>query len=155
MRKFEFVSNEEAIKSNDGLEFAFYLPERSTKHSAGYDFRSPMDTIIPKHGNVKIPTGIKVQMNDDDVLLILPRSGMGFKYGVHLMNTVGVIDADYYGNPDNEGHIFIKLANPSDEDIIIKQGDKFAQGIFFKYLTTEDEEEVTNERVSGIGSTGV
>lgn len=154
MRKFEFVSDAEALKNADGKDFAFHLPERSTKNSAGYDFKAPIDVTIPAYDSVKIPTGIKASMYSGEALFIFPRSGMGFKYGIRLMNTVGIVDADYYNNPDNEGHIFIKLYNPTDTEIVIHSGDKFAQGIFMPYLTVDDEEEITTERTSGLGSTG-
>lgn len=154
MRKFYFVSNEEATKVAEGQDFAFYIPERSTKKSAGYDFKSPIDVVVPAHDSMKIPTGIKAEMNETEALFLFPRSGMGFKYGIRLMNTVGIVDADYFNNPDNEGHIFIKLYNPTDNDIVINQGDKFAQGIFLPFLTIDDEEEITTERTSGMGSTG-
>ena len=102
----------------------------------------------------KIPTGIKAAMNDDEILYIYPRSSIGFKTGIRLSNTVGIVDADYYNNPDNEGHIFIKFFTPTDKDYQIHIGDKIAQGIFAKYLVVGDEEEIKTERSGGLGSTG-
>lgn len=102
----------------------------------------------------KIPTGIKVQMESDDMLSIYPRSSIGFKTGIRLANTVGIVDADYYNNADNEGHIFIKFFNPTDDDYKINVGDKIAQGIFTKYFVVDDEEEINTERAGGLGSTG-
>lgn len=128
------------------------LPKRGSKTSAGYDFFSPINEIIPAHGTAKIPTGVKVFMQSDEVLMIYPRSSMGFKTNIRLSNTTGVIDSDYYNNPDNEGHMWIKFYNPTDEDYTIAIGDKIAQGIFTKFLTCGDNPE--EERNGGLGSTG-
>lgn len=128
------------------------LPTRGSKKSAGYDFYSPVNEIIPAHGTVKIPTGVKAFMQPDEVLMIYPRSSIGFKTNIRLSNTVGIIDSDYYNNSDNEGHIWIKFYNPTDEDYVITIGDKIAQGIFTKFLTCGDNPE--EERNGGIGSTG-
>ena len=92
-------------------------------------------------------------MNSDEVLFIIVRSSMGFKYNVRLVNQVGVIDSDYYNNSDNEGHIFIKLHNQGNKDYIVKKGKKICQGIFTKYLTVDNEEKIEKERLSGFGST--
>lgn len=160
MRKFEIISDiqwrkdiEEEYMTQCGRENAV-KPRRGTKHSAGYDFISPIDIIIPAHGMAKIPTGIKAQMNEDEVLYIYSRSSIGFKTAIRLANVVGVVDSDFYNNPDNEGHIFIKFYNPTDNDYEINIGDKIAQGIFTKYLIVDDEEEILTERVGGLGSTG-
>ena len=160
MRKFERVSEKQwakdiAILDSPKCAIIDHLkPHRSTKHSAGYDFISPIEIIIPAHGMAKIPTGIKAQMNEDEVLYIYSRSSIGFKTAIRLSNVVGVVDCDYYNNPDNEGHIFIKFFNPTDKDYLINIGDKIAQGIFTKYLTVDDEEEIETERSGGLGSTG-
>ena len=100
-----------------------------------------------------IPTGIRARMDSDWVLMIFPRSGLGFKYRLQLNNTVGVIDSDYY-NSDNEGHIFIKITNDSNEGKIVEveAGGGFAQGIFLPYGITEDDK-VTSGRNGGFGST--
>ena len=130
------------------------LPNRATKTSAGYDFYLPYDIMIAPNKSVTIPTGIKVKMESDEVLQLYPRSSLGFKYGLRLMNTVGIIDSDYYNNLKNEGHILIKIYNSSDEIIRLNRGDKFAQGIFYKFLHTTNEEEITTTRDGGFGSTG-
>ena len=107
------------------------LPKRATIGSAGYDFYTPIDFILKPHETIKIPTGIRVSINDGWVLAIFPRSGLGFKYRLQLNNTVGIIDSDYF-NSDNEGHIFIKITNDSNEDktVELKAGQGFGQGIF-------------------------
>ena len=129
------------------------LPKRGSKNSAGYDFFSPINEIIPAHGTAKIPTGVKVYMQPDEVLMIYPRSSIGFKTNIRLSNTIGVIDSDYYNNPDNEGHMWIKFYNPTDEDYHIFIGDKIAQGIFTKFLVTDDDN-ADQDRTGGLGSTG-
>lgn len=137
-----------------GYEDIATIPKRATKGSAGYDFYNTDKTIlVPAHGTAKIHTGIKAQMYDDLVLLIYIRSSMAIKHGLMLCNNVGVIDSDYYNNEDNEGEIIIALYNTSDKDYIIKPYDKVAQGIFTKYYTTFDDN-VTEERTGGVGSTG-
>ena len=101
----------------------------------------------------KIPTGIKVQMNQDEMLMIVVRSSTGFKYNVRMCNQVGIIESDYYNNITNEGHMFIKLHNHGEKDYILKKDEKFAQGIFMKFLITDEEEEISAERIGGLGST--
>lgn len=138
------------------------LPQRATKHSAGYDFFIPADIEIPMEQYALIPTGIRwICDNDEDtnkVMMIYPRSGLGFKTGTRLANTCGIIDADYYQS-DNEGHIMIKLYNPMNlhsvpnGNINIKKGDAFVQGIITKFYTCDNEVEITQERNGGIGST--
>ena len=127
------------------------LPKRATKFSAGYDFYAPIGFELDPGETIKVPTGIRCGMNTDWVLMIYPRSGLGFKYKVRLDNTVGVIDADYYFS-DNEGHIFIKITNEGNKAVHIKQGDAFAQGIFMEYGITEDDC-VESDRNGGFGST--
>lgn len=129
------------------------LPKRATKGSAGYDFYAPFDFRLAPGETMKIPTGVRVRMDEDWVLHIYPRSGLGFKYRLQLNNTVGIIDSDYY-NSDNEGHIFIKLTNDSNEGKILEvvKGSGFAQGIFLEYgITVDDEAE--GVRNGGFGST--
>lgn len=130
------------------------LPKRATRASAGYDFYTPLALTLAPGENVKIPTGIRAQMNEDYVLMIFPRSGLGFKYRLQLNNTVGIIDADYF-EADNEGHIFIKLTNDSREGKTLKlsAGDAFAQGIFLPFGLTVDDACET-KRTGGLGSTG-
>lgn len=129
------------------------LPARATKGSAGYDFFSPLDFTLNPGESIKIPTGIRVFIEDGWVLKIYPRSGLGFKYRLQLNNTVGIIDSDYYYS-DNEGHMFIKITNDSKENktISIKKGDAFAQGIFVEYGITYDDD-VIDIRNGGFGST--
>lgn len=129
------------------------LPQRATSGSAGYDFYAPMDIHLEPGETIKVPTGIRVQMNTAWVLLIVPRSSLGFKYKLELNNTVGVIDSDYYFS-DNEGHIFIKIlnSNPEGKAIDIYEGQAFAQGIFVMYGITEDDD-ISNSRNGGFGST--
>lgn len=151
MRKFEKISFEQFkkdISDNIDLYNDYNLPSRGTKYAAGYDFESLSDFTIKPNEIIKIPTGIKSDMNEDEVLLLIVRSSMGFKYNVRLVNQVGVIDKDYYNNIDNEGHIFIKLKNEGDKDYIVKKGDKICQGIFTKYLLVDNETEEFKERTS-------
>lgn len=132
------------------------LPMRATKNSNGHDFFLPYDVTIPFNGYATIATGIRAVLAADEVLFIYPRSGLGFKYGITLANTVGDIDADY-SESDNEGHIFIKLVNASPlaggKDITLKAGEKFCQGIIQKYIIAEGTEN-NNIRNGGFGSTG-
>ena len=129
------------------------LPKRATKGSAGYDFCSPSGFTLKPGESIKIPTGIRASMREDYVLAVFPRSGLGFKFRLQLNNTVGIIDSDYY-HSDNEGHIFIKLTNDSKEGRVLEleAGDGFAQGIFFPFGITEDDD-VTQVRNGGFGST--
>ena len=112
-----------------------------------------MDLHLEPGESVKVPTGVRVEMNQDHVLLIVPRSSLGFKYKLELSNTVGVIDSDYYYS-DNEGHIFIKIVNsdPEKRPLDIRAGQAFAQGIFLRYGITEDDD-ISNARNGGFGST--
>lgn len=129
------------------------LPKRATTGSAGYDFYAPQGFAIPPKKTVKIPTGIRVKISEGWVLKLYPRSSLGFKYRLQLDNTVGIIDSDYYFS-DNEGHIFAKVTNDSNENmtVMISQGDGFMQGIFVEYGITEDDE-VSEKRNGGFGST--
>lgn len=167
MNRFEKVSSEEYYKVRES-EFTarngflppyakYYelkLPRRATKGSAGYDFFSPATFKLQPGQTIKIPTGIKCCLDAGKVLLIFPRSSLGFKYRLQLDNTIGVVDADYYGNPSNEGHIFIKVTNDSKDNktLIINTGDAIAQGIIMNFETAV-EDVVTASRVGGIGST--
>ena len=129
------------------------LPERATKGSAGYDFFTTTKIVLTPGETQKRPTGIRCKMKSGYVLSLYPRSGLGFKYRLQLNNTVGIIDSDYYYS-DNEGHIFAKITNDTNEDkiVIIKEGEAFMQGIFTEYFLAE-ESEVTKERNGGFGST--
>ncbi len=156
MRKFEKISFEQFskdVENNEDLYNSYSLPVRKTKTSAGYDFESLKDFTLKPNETIKIPTGVKVCMNSDEVLMIFVRSSQGFKYNIRLCNQVGVIDSDYYNNKDNEGHIWIRLQNHGERDYIVKKGDAIGQGVFMKFLSVDDEEEITNTRESGLGST--
>ena len=156
---FEFVSKEQYFKDFEFKEDACEVysklkkPHRATAMSAGYDFYSPFDFHLEPGMTIKIPTGIRAKMPEDYVLMIYPRSGLGFKYRLQLNNTVGVIDSDYY-NALNEGHIMIKITNDSNEGkaLDIKAGEGFAQGIFMQYGIVEDDD-AKDIRVGGFGST--
>ena len=153
MRKFEKISKDNFFNSvPNGNYEDIILPKRSTKNSAGYDFYSLYDITIKPNERVVIPTGIKVCMNKNEFLGIYIRSSLGFKYNIRMCNQVGIIDADYYNNKDNEGHIFVCLQNESDKEVVIKKGDRFVQGIFMSYLITDDDC-ATDTRNGGIGST--
>ena len=132
---------------------ALKLPKRATKGSAGYDFYSPLSFSLKPGETIKIPTGIRASMAEDYVLMCFPRSGLGFKYRLQLNNTVGIIDSDYYYS-DNEGHIFIKLTNDSNEGKVLEleAGNGFAQGIFLPFGITEDDD-ADGIRNGGFGST--
>ena len=132
------------------------LPERKTKFSAGYDIESAEDIIIPKFvpgmKPTLVKTGIKAYMMDDEVLYLYNRSSNPGKKGLVLANSVGVVDKDYYGNPDNDGHIMFAFFNIKDEDVEIKKGDAIGQGVFAKYLTVDDDNSY-GIRQGGFGST--
>ena len=129
------------------------LPGRATSGSAGYDFFAPVNIVLHPGKTVKIPTGVRVEMQENWVLKCYPRSGLGFKYRLQLNNTVGIIDSDYFYS-DNEGHIFSKITNDTNEDkvIEIEAGTGFMQGIFVEYGITMDDE-VETVRNGGFGST--
>ena len=129
------------------------LPKRATKGSAGYDFYAPVSITLKPGETIKVPTGIRAEIEWDWVLKIYPRSGLGFKYRLQLNNTVGIIDSDYFYS-DNEGHIYVKITNDTNEGrtVEIPGGTGFAQGIFIEYGITVDDE-VTEVRNGGFGST--
>lgn len=146
---FGEVSAEEAKEIYAGIS----LPARATAGSAGYDFFAPVEVTLQPGETVKIPTGIRVEMEQDWVLKCYPRSGLGFKYRLQLNNTVGIIDSDYFYS-DNEGHIFAKLTNDTNEGktLVIPAGTGFMQGIFVEYgITVDDAAE--GVRNGGFGST--
>lgn len=166
MRKFEKVSYNQFEKDmintfghnymGGGYEEiydAITLPRRATAKSGGYDFVSPISFSLKPNEDIKIPTGIKVNLEYCDFLLIVPRSGSGFKYYVRLANTVGIGDADYTNNPSNEGHYWVKIRNEGDKDFVVNAGDKICQGIILPYIITDDDNPVENDRVGGLGST--
>ncbi len=159
--RFELVSQEEFIKDSRGLlkgnPLEIYqnlkLPRRATAGSAGYDFFLPEEIEVKPGQTITIPTGIRVKMRRDYVLLLMPRSSLGFRYRMQLNNTVGVIDSDYY-HADNEGHIFARITNDTNQDktMSLSAGTAFLQGIFMRYGLAEDDDTVA-ERTGGIGST--
>ena len=155
MRKFEKISFEQFKKDIcDDLELYnnYELPVRHSAKSAGYDIRSLNEGIIKPGKSMVFRTGLKVRMNKDDVLYIIGRSSLGYKYDVCLVNSVGVIDADFYNNENNEGHFSVKLINHGEKDFEVKIGDRICQGIFSKYLVTSDDK-CDKVRTGGIGST--
>lgn len=155
--KFEKISytqfKKDNIDSMCGYE-QIKLPQRATKSSAGYDIYSVKSFELKPRQSILLPTGIKAQLDSDKFLLILPRSGQGFKFKVQLYNTAGVIDCDYYNNETNEGHIWVKLYNDSPEGktLVVNQGDAICQGIISQYFLVDDDKS-DKERIGGFGST--
>ncbi len=126
------------------------LPRRATAKSAGYDFVLPIDISLRPGESIRIPTGIRCKMEEGYVLEIYPRSSLGLKYQMALLNTVGIIDADYYEAP-NEGHIIVPIINRSDVIMDLRRGERFVQGVFLAYYTAK-EEKPTDKRIGGFGS---
>ena len=162
-KKDQIDNMEEEMKKIRGFEIAkgfekegINLPERKTKNSAGYDIEAAEDCIIPsfKLGQAPtlIKTGLKAYMPDDEYLMLCNRSSNPKKKGLILANSIGIVDSDYYENPDNDGHIMFAFYNIKDEDVEIKKGDCIGQGIFQKYLVTDDDI-AEGERIGGFGST--
>ena len=146
MRYFEVVRDE--FRKNEG---EIKLPTRASKHSAGYDFYSPVDAIIQPNEMVMIWTDVKAHMYYDNALIIIPRSSMG-KHPIMISNTVGLIDSDYYSNESTDGNIGFRLFNLGTTPYEIKIGDRIGQGVFLKYGTVKDDA-TTAERKGGFGST--
>lgn len=159
MARFEIVSYYEG----EGIN----LPKRSTAHSAGHDICAAEDTLIKAYQGTDstagdgilsyplalIPTGLKIKLDENQFVQLVPRSSLYRKTGLLFSNSPGIIDADYYGNPDNEGHLFIAVLNLGKEDVLVKKGDRIAQAIIMSYGITEDDN-ATGERLGGFGSTG-
>ena len=147
---FGDCSTEQAEKIYEGIK----IPARATSGSAGYDFCTPVGFSLAPGETIKIPTGIRVKIEEGWMLGLYPRSGLGFKYRMQLNNTVGIIDSDYYYS-DNEGHIMVKFTNASNTGLTINlsAGDAFSQGIFTEYGITFDDD-ATGVRNGGFGSTG-
>ena len=147
MRRFEIAKGWE----DKGIN----IPVRKTARAAGYDVEAAEDIIIPKfERGIKptlIPTGLKAYCEDDECFLLLNRSS-GPKKGFLMANSVGLIDSDYYGNPDNDGHFYFSYFNCSDHDIEVKKGDIIGQVVFTKFLTVDDDN-ATGSRQGGFGST--
>ena len=145
MRKFEKISFEQFkkdVEDNEELYREFSLPTREMMYSAGYDFYALFDFVIKPGEIKKLPTGVKATMEDDEFLAVVLKSSQGFSYNVRLINQFGVVDKDFYNNPNNEGHIWIGLKNEGNKDYIVSKGDGFAQGIFMKYLLTDDDDKL-------------
>ena len=142
------ITPQEAI----GVYESIILPKRATSGSAGYDFFTPVKIELAPGESLSVPTGIRARIDDGWVLMLYPRSGLGFKYGMKLANTVGVIDSDYYYS-DNEGHIIAKITNTSaDKTITVEAGKGFIQGVFTPFGITVDDE-ADGVRNGGFGST--
>ena len=160
--KFLHVSEEQYTADQqlpDALSVAeIPLPRRATSGSAGYDFVCTADVTLHPGDAVTIPTGLRCEMQPGWVLMLFPRSGLGFKHQIRLANTVGVIDSDYF-HAANEGHIMVRLANGmspcamDSHDVTIHKGERFCQGVFLPYGLAE-EDEVADDRTGGFGSTG-
>lgn len=144
MRRFEVVSRCKDINVE--------LPKRKTKKSAGYDFFAIEDFTLYPNKLCIVPTGVKAYMEDDEVLYLHIRSSVAFKRGVRMLNSIGVIDADFVDNPDNEGEISLGLLSHNDDIVHIQKGERIAQGVFHKFLITDDDD-AEGKRVGGIGST--
>ena len=161
MNKFEripysqYVKDfDECLRTYDVVDYRdICIPRRATKYSAGYDFYMPYTVTLAAGASAKIPTGIRVALDADKFLAVVPRSGLGFKYKLQLDNTIGVIDADYY-SADNYGHIWIKITNDNREDktLTLHKGEALAQGIILQYFTT-DNDNADGVRTGGLGST--
>lgn len=131
------------------------LPQRKTARSAGYDIAAAEDIVLKPHEVTLVPTGLKAYMQDDEYLGIHVRSGFSIKKKISCVNGQGIIDADYYNNPENEGHIMVPLINHSQYSVAVEKGMRIAQGIFYKYLTADgDNAGFGAERTGGMGSTG-
>ena len=158
IRGFELITKYSEQKS--------LLPKRATAASAGYDLSAAETTIVPSIWNLKktdkesiipsvlVSTGVKAYMPKDEYLMLVNRSSGPLKNNLSLPNGIGIIDSDYYNNPNNEGEIFVQLINYGLEDFKIKKGERIAQGIFSPYKKVDNEEELEDKRLGGFGSTG-
>ncbi|QDK70433.1 dUTP diphosphatase [Lactococcus protaetiae] len=148
IRGFEIVSSYE----NKGIN----LPKRSTEHSAGYDIEAA-ETVSLAAGEIKlIPTGLKAYMQTGEVLYMYSRSSNPRKKGLVLINSVGVIDKDYYNNPENEGHMFMQMRNITEHEVVVEKGERIVQGVFMPFLVADGDDDVEKGvRSGGFGSTGV
>lgn len=151
MRDFEKISFEQFkkdVNKNEKIYNKIKIPQRDSDTTAGYDIYLLNDIEIKPNEILKIPTGLKCYFEKDEVLLLVLRSSMGFKYNIRLCNQVGVIDSDYYNNKDNEGHIWIKIQNEGKEKVNIRTREAIVQGLFFKYLTTNSDRTLNLTRQS-------
>ena len=155
MRYFEKISFEQFkkdIADDIDLYNNYILPKRATKYSAGYDFLAINDITIKPGEIVKIPTGYKAKFNNDEALLLMMRSGLGFKYNLRFTNQIGLIESEYYNNESNEGDMWVSIQNEGKEEITIKKNTAYCQSVFIKFLITDDDN-ATNIRKGGLGST--
>lgn len=152
----KFRKNKEVFTNEKGVKFEFNkdikLPVRADKGSSGYDFYLPKDTqFLPNHVT-KVYTDVKAYMPEDEELLIFIRSSLAINHGLKLVNQVGKIDSSYYNNPDNDGNIILAIENTSGKAITLKEGERIAQGTFYKYLLADVDNTLHEERTGGIGS---
>lgn len=154
IRGFEHISDNQWEKDMAVEQEKPAIPSRGTARSAGYDVFSPFPFSLGAGEEIKVPTGFKAYMLDDEFLMLIPRSGLGFKYYTRLANTLGVGDSDYYNNEGNEGHYWVKIRNEGDKTLNVKSGDAIAQAIFQKYLLADGDGFNGEVRVGGFGSTG-
>ena len=143
MRDFEKITFEQFkkdVEDNKKLYESIKIPKRDSEATAGYDICILKDIEIKPNEILKIPTGLKSYFEKDEVLFLVVRSSMGFKYNIRLCNQIGIVDSDYYNNKDNEGHIWLKIQNEGIETVNLKKGEAIVQGIFVKYLTTKSDE---------------
>lgn len=164
VRGFEEVSsdhkkNHEVFTNESGKKHSFpkeiTLPKRADKGSSGYDFYIPTEVMILPHQSEIIWTDVKAYMQDDEELLLFIRSSLAIKKGLTLTNSVGKIDSSYYNNEDNDGNIGIAVKNTTGQAIKLEAGERIAQGTFYKYLTADSDEVLSDERTGGIGSSGL
>ena len=156
MRSFEKISFDQFkkdISANSELYEEYKLPERKTRASAGYEFFAIKEIILLPGEIKKIPTGVKARFPEDEFLMLVVRSSMGFKHNVRMCNQVGIIDSDFYNSPGNEGHMWVALQNQGDMIVKIRKGEAFCQGIFQKYYTCGEEVETKREGWSWDGAT--
>ena len=152
----KFRKNKEVFTNEKGVKFEFNkdikLPVRADKGSSGYDFYLPKDTQFLPNRVTKVYTDVKAYMPEDEELLIFIRSSLAIKHGLKLVNQVGKIDSSYYNNPDNDGNIILAIENTSGKAITLKEGERIAQGTFYKYLLADEDNTLHEERTGGIGS---
>ena len=148
IRGFEIIKEDMRKPPNVDIQ----LPKRGDSRSAGYDFYAPCDIVLQPNESVLVFSDVKAYMEDDEVLLLFVRSSIGIKKGLVLSNGTGIIDSSYYNNPSNDGNIGIALKNTTDKIVEIKQGERIIQGIFVKYLVSDDDCVLYENRIGGIGS---
>ena len=150
VRGFELVEDAFRIHKDEEIK----LPRRATNRSSGYDFYSPVRIVVPPHESVLVASDVRAYMQDDEELMIFPRSGLGIK-GIVIRNLTGKIDSDYYENPTTGGNIGISIWNTTDNPFVIEKGDRVCQGSFYDYLITDDDNPISDERLGGFGHSGL